>query len=138
MPKKTFISYNYSDAELAHTVRSHFNNGGGPIQGKPVSVKENVSDDGPKAIDRTIKQAMSGCDEALFIVGDNAHNSRWISREAELAVSQGIPVTVAQLPGSNGGVPEALNKVPHEKVAFSGTQIANTINHRGVNTKAKN
>lgn len=130
MPKKTFTSYNYSDAEIARTTRSNFNNNGGPIQGKSVSLEENMTDGGHRAIDNAIKEKMSQCDSALFVVGDNSHNSPWIEREAELAVSKGIPITVTQLPGTTGGIPNALKNIPHERANFSSTDLAKKINHR--------
>lgn len=130
MAKKTFVSYNYADAEVARTVRSQFNNAGGPVQGKPVSLEENMTSGGDKAIDAAIKQKMSECDSALFVVGDNSHNSRWIEREAQLAVSKGIPVTVAQLPGTTGGIPDGLKNVPHQKVELKSGQVAKAINHK--------
>jgi len=51
---------------------------------------------------------MSGCDAALFVVGDNSHNSPWINREVELAVSKGLALVATQLPHTSGGIPNKL------------------------------
>ena len=109
MGKKTFISYNYSDSEIARTVRSQFNDAGGPVQGKAVSLEQDVTSGGDKAVDSAIKEKISGCDSVLLVVGNDAHNSKWIAREAQVAVSKGIPITVAQLQGTTGGIPNELN-----------------------------
>jgi hypothetical protein len=128
MGKKTFISYNYSDAKIARTVRSFFSDVGGPVQGKPVSLEQDVTSGGDEAVDQAIKNKMAECDTALFLVGDDAHNSNWITREVQLAVSNQIPIVVAQLPRTTGGIPNALKAVPHQAVAFKSRWVAQAVN----------
>ena len=125
MATKTFISYNFNDREIAHSVRSMFQNNGGPINGHCVFVSGSSTPS--YEIDNNINATMSGCDAALFIVGDNNHNSPWINREAELAISKNLPIVITQLPGTYGGTPHALagNGV---YANFSGSAIAQELN----------
>ena len=59
MARKVFISYNFNDKQLVHSIKSFFQPYGGTVQGKPVFVTDNVSKDGDKAIDNEIKQGES-------------------------------------------------------------------------------
>lgn len=80
----------------------------GQCQGKAVFVENDVSAQGEKAIDTEIRRVMSGCECALFVVGDESHNSPWINREAELAISLGLGRVAVQVKGTSGGLPNAL------------------------------
>lgn len=115
MSRKIFISYRFSDREIAHTVTNFFQPQGGNCDGKPAFVTNDVSSDGEKAIDEEIKRVMTGCIAVLFVVGDNNHNSTWIDREVELAVSYGLSPAAVQLPGTTGGPPNRLKEAFKEK-----------------------
>lgn len=112
MSRKIFISYNYKDRQLAHQVIDFFQPQGGQCQGSAAFVKENVAEQGDAAIDAAIKDVMTPCVGVLFVVGDNNHNSPWIDREAELAVSRNLGMVLVQLPDTTGGVPNRLKDLP--------------------------
>ena len=57
-----------------------------------------VSNDGDAVIDWEIEQTMSGCDAALFVLGDNPRNSRWLSQEAAQCGARTLPTIASQLP----------------------------------------
>jgi len=87
MAHKTFVSYRYSDQATVGTIKSFFQTHKGPVQGDVVFCRNDVSHLGPYAIDRWILNTVQGCDAALFVIGNNNHNSPWIQREIELADS---------------------------------------------------
>lgn len=128
MASKIFVSYNFNDRAVVHTVKSMTQDVGGKIDGKFVFVTNDVSDYGDNAIDREIRSVMSGCDVALFVVGDNSHNSPWINREVELAVSQGLTRVVTRPKGYTGGIPNALYSTNYTEVGWSMNNLAYYLN----------
>ncbi|HEX6745666.1 MAG TPA: toll/interleukin-1 receptor domain-containing protein [Longimicrobium sp.] len=122
MSTPVFISYNFvSDREYAHNIGVFFQPRG-PCQGTPRFVKD-VSAGGDRAIDDEIRRAMDGCVAAVFVCGQNSHNSPWINREAQLAISLGLGIVALRAPGALGGIPaelEAVNPplVPWDSDAF--------------------
>ncbi len=108
MAKRIFVSYNFKDAEVVRSVKGMLQSNGGRIDGQFVFVTNNVSAEGSSAIDKEINRVLSGCDAALFVVGNNSHNSPWINREAQLAKSKNLCIVLTQFPGATGGVPHEL------------------------------
>ena len=129
MAKRIFVSYNFNDREVTKTVKSMTQNVGGCVQGQFVFVENNVSRDGRSAIDAEIKKIMNDCDAALFVIGNNSHNSPWINREVELAISYGIKIVKTQLPSTNGGQPEKLNWLNCREAQWSARSIADCLNN---------
>ncbi len=128
MASKIFVSYNFNDRAVVNTVKSMTQNAGGKIDGKFVFVTNDVSDQGGKAIDQEIRSVMSGCDAALFVVGDNSHNSPWINREVELAVSKGLSLVATQLPNTFGGIPNKLKNNNPQIAIWSMSDLAYYLN----------
>lgn len=124
MTKKTFISYAFDDKEIVHSGGSFTEAQGGKVQGQFVRVQKFVGDKGDKAIDAEIKRVIDQCDAALFVVGNNNHNSPWIKREVELATSKGLKIVVARVPGTTGAVPEALVRQGKAEVSFTPEAIS--------------
>lgn len=60
---------------------------GGPIVGKPIWVTTDLSDEGDEAIKSEIRSVMDGCKIALFVIGQNVHNSPWVNYELAYAMS---------------------------------------------------
>ena len=112
MSAPVFISYNFKDdKEFAHNIGVFFQPAGGPCHGTPKFVENDVSAEGGDAIDAEIRRAMNGCVAAVFVCGANVHNSPWINREAELAISKGLGIVALRAPGTTGGIPNQLRAV---------------------------
>jgi len=135
MAKKIFVSYNFNDKEVVHTVQSMMQSNQGKIQGKLVFVENDVSHEGTNAIDREIRRVIYGCDVALFVVGNNNHNSPWINREAELAISNGACIVVSKLPKTNGGIPNALIHHHYYEANWSSNDLSYHLNRCKKNKK---
>jgi|OM-RGC.v1.025685761 hypothetical protein len=125
---RIFVSYNFNDREMSRSIKSFTQSYGGPVRGNFIFVENDVSAYGDAAIDNEIKNVMSGCDSAFFVVGNNNHNSPWINREVVLAMSKGLKIVVSSFPNSNGGVPNQLRKIPHTEVKWKPSDIANELN----------
>jgi len=108
MANKIFVSYNFTDREVAFTVKSFSQSCSQNVQGSFVFVEKNVSAEGKEAIDREILYTMKECNAALFIIGNDNHNSPWINRESEIAISKRLKIVITQLPETNGGLPPML------------------------------
>jgi MTH538 TIR-like domain (DUF1863) len=107
MSKRIFVSYAFKEKEVAHTLDSWFNRGGGPCQGEPVFVLD-ASARTWEAIDAAILSKMQTCHVALFLTSETVHNNTWIDREAQLAESLGLPIVAIPLKGSPAGLPNRL------------------------------
>lgn len=114
MSHDIFVSYSFArDLEFANNLKTFFPSGGGRCDGTLRFVEEDVSAAGDQAIDREINRVMNGCSAALFLAGDEVHNSPWIEREAELAISKALPVIAVRRPDSTGALPLPLRgRVP--------------------------
>lgn len=128
MASKIFVSYNFDDREITHTVKSMMQVNSGKIHGKVVFVENDVSSQGREAIDREIRGIMSSCDVALFVIGNNNHNSPWIDREAELAISKGINIVVTNLPNSTSAIPRPLRNQGFYQADWSSTDLSYRLN----------
>lgn len=111
MARRIFVSYNFNDRELAHSIHGMSQENGGPVQGKFEFVTNDVARHGDAAIASEIKRIMQRCDAALFIVGDNSHNSPWINYEAQLVDTFRLRTAVTRHPKATGGVPHQLRRI---------------------------
>lgn len=108
MSRRVFVSFNFKDVAVARNVTTFFQSQEGRCQGKTVFVEKDVSAEGDAAIDAEIRRVMSGCDCALFVVGDDCHNSPWINREAQIAIGSGLGRVAVRAPNTTGGLPHTL------------------------------
>ncbi len=128
MANQIFVSYNFNDREISRSIQSFTRLHGGPVRGNFLFVENDVSTYGEAAIDKEIKEVMSGCDAAFFVIGNNNHNSPWINREAVLAMSKGLKIVISRLPNTNGGVPSQLRNIPYTEVQWTASNIAKELN----------
>lgn len=128
MANRIFVSYNFNDREISRSIKSFTQSRGGPVRGDFFFVENDVSIYGDMAIDKEIKEVMSGCDSAFFVIGNNNHNSPWINREAVIAMSKGLKIVISRLPNTNGGVPNQLRNIPYTEVQWIPSDIANELN----------
>ena len=127
MSAPVFISYNFTDdRELAHNIGVFFQPRG-LCHGEPRFVG-NVSAGGDDAIDREILRTLRDCAAAIFVYGDNAHNSPWINREAELAISLGIGIVALRAPGTSGNLPNALRAINPPRADWSAESLCGELN----------
>jgi hypothetical protein len=108
MTRRVFISYKYTDREVAHNVHVFFQAQGGVCQGQPAFVEEDVAPEGDPAIKEIIQSVMKGCAAVLFVVGDDSHNSPWIEYEAKLARNWGLRMVAVRAPNTTGAVPNEI------------------------------
>lgn len=111
MSRWVFISYNFNNRELVRTLKNYFQDRGGPCAGKPLYVTNDVSKDGDSAIDREIRSVMDQCAAAIFVIGDDNHNSPWIEREAKIASSRDLAIVAVRLPDTTGALPPKLREM---------------------------
>ena len=128
MAKNIFVSYKFTDQEVVKTVSSMLQNNGGSIDGKFVYVTNDVSSQGEKAIDREINSVMERCDKALFIIGQNSHNSPWIKREVQLAISKGLKVVVTHINDTNYGIPNDLSDTHYSLAQWNMKNLSYNLN----------
>ncbi len=129
MSRRIFISYRFSDRRLAHSVPDFFQANGGKCQGTAVYVDGKI-EGGDDVIDAEIRRVMDTCMAVLFVVGDNNHNSPWINREVQLAISKDLPIAAVQLKGTTGGLPEELTKLrkPIEPLKWNSEILCQALN----------
>lgn len=125
--KKIFVSYNFKDRNTSFSISGMSKENSGPVNGTFVFVENDVSRDGDFAIDREIKDTMLNCDVALFLVGDISHNSPWIEREVELAISKSLQIIVMQQPNTSGGVPNLLKNHNYQKCPWGAKALSELV-----------
>lgn len=134
MSRNVFISYNFRDRELAGTLKNSFQNLGGPCEGKPVYVTKDVSDEGDAAIDNEIRSVMEPCSAAIFVIGDDCHNSPWIEREAKIASSRDLAIVAVRLKETTGGLPPKLREMGIETEDWSPDALCKALNRAASTT----
>lgn len=103
-----FVSFNYSDKEMVGNLKGL---GISELSIKWHYIETDLSNSGENAIDNEIRSQIRQCSVALFLVGDNAHNSPWIKREAKLAESLAVKRIVVRHPGTTGAPPPELSSI---------------------------
>ena len=102
--RKAFVSYNYENRELAHNVNTLL----------PLNIIEaliiHVNSNTKSLIDKEIRISIKESNIVVFIIGNNSHNSPWINREAELAISMNKPILCIRYPETTGSTPQKLVK----------------------------
>ncbi len=126
--KKIFVSYNFKDRSISHSIKGMSKGNSGPVNGRFIFVENDVSGDGDYAIDREIKNTMDSCDVALFLVGNEIHNSPWINREVEIATSKNIPIIVMRQPRASGGVPNSLKNRNYKECSWGAHSLSKLVN----------
>jgi hypothetical protein len=134
MSRNVFISYNFRDRELAHTLKNYFQKLGGPCQGNPVYVTRDVAAEGEAAVDKEIRSVMESCSAAIFVIGDDCHNSPWIEREAQIACSRDLAIVAVRLENTTGGLPPKLREMGIEIEDWAPDQLCAALN-RAASTK---
>jgi hypothetical protein len=129
MSRQVFVSYGFKNAQIARSVKSFFQDQGGPCEGKPVYVTRDVSVDGPDAIDNEILSVMGPCEAALFVIGNDDHNSPWIEREAKIAVGKGFGIVAVRIKNTTGGLPPQLKEAGVPFVAWDPDPVCEALNH---------
>ncbi len=127
MTKYIFISFNYNDLQMEGNLETMFNPSGGPIQGTPIWVKQNVLQEGENAIKREIRSILDQCVIALFLIGQNIHNSPWIEYEYQYAHSTlQIPCIGVNHPHDTYGVPNIAPRM--KRLSWDLQEIAAELN----------
>lgn len=133
MAQKIFVSYNFNDRAVTQTVKQMIDSWQDSIDGLLVFVENDVSYNGPSAINWEINHVMAGCDAALFILGHRAQNSPWVEQEAAYAIANNISILMTKLPGESLGIPAILNRDHYSKLSWDANELTTCINAVGVN-----
>ena len=73
-------------------------------------IRFNSEETDQKKLYKDIKNTITQCNAAVFVVGNNNHNSPWIKKEADIVTSKRKPYFLLQLPNTNGAPPEKAKK----------------------------
>jgi hypothetical protein len=129
MSRKVFVSHEYTEREFVGSLKSWFQADGGTCQGELVVFFDpNARTD--VEIDNAIVNKMRECQIVLFLNSENAHNKRWIDREAEVATSLNMPMVVMPIKDGSYGRPGRLkgrNNV-HEVEVWGSTELCRVLN----------
>ena len=112
MAKKIFLSFRYTDSDLRNDLEGLFQARQGPIEATPVYCKRSADATTEAAIRKDIQASLEGCRGVLVVPGDDAHSSKWIKYEVNVARSAQLPCAVVRHPQSKGGVPPDLRSLP--------------------------
>lgn len=107
MAKRVFLSFSFAEIGLLKDLLQFFQTHGGPVQATPAFMTEDLSSFGEERIKTGIREQMEGCVGLVILVGDQAHNSRWIQYEAGVANELRIPKFGIRHPSRRGGFPNA-------------------------------
>jgi len=76
-----------------------------PLNGTPISSREDVRNLGEKKVKDYIKEMLDQCAIMICLIGNVSHNSVWIDYEMAVATSKRIPIIGVQIPATTGGAP---------------------------------
>jgi hypothetical protein len=108
MAKRVFLSFSFSaERGLLNDLLQFFHSNGGPVEATPTFMKQDLSAFGEERIKAAVREQMTGCAALLILIGDEAHNSRWIQYEAGVANELRIPKFGIRHPSHHGGFPNA-------------------------------
>ena len=125
--KKIFVSYNFNDKSVSHSIKAMSIENNGPINALFVFVEGDSTCNESNAIDLKIRSTIQNCNMALFLIGNNNHNSPWIEREVQLAISKSLPILVMKLPDTTGGIPNSLKNKNYKECQCGGHNLAQLI-----------
>ena len=110
MMKKIFISFKSGDIDYAEGFVGTVENPNNPLQSKfvPVKEKEDRRDDGESAIKSYLKGLIKQCDLVVCLIGNDSHNSKWISYEIDVAEGLKKEIYCVRISGTTGGPPKKL------------------------------
>lgn len=126
MAKRIFLSFSFVDRGLLNDLLRFFQPHGGPVMATPTYMVSDISEGGPERISQAIREQMQGCVGVLLLVGDEAHNSRWIQYEMGVANELRIRKFRVQHPTRTGGAPVAHAGM-HE-IPWSPQEVAAVLN----------
>jgi hypothetical protein len=128
MAKSIFVSYNFNDRTVSKAVQGMIQEHKEDIQGRVVFVENDVSYNGSTAIDWEIEHTMEDCDAALFVLGDQHHNSPWLNQEVNHALAKHIPIMVTSLPGESRDKPVSLTEDNCTTVTWDSGELYSGLN----------
>jgi hypothetical protein len=126
MAKRIFLSFSFVDKGLLNDLLQFFQTKGGPVEATPAYMKNDLGDAGAERIKQAIREQMHGCVGVLLLVGDEAHNSRWIQYELGVANELQIPKFRLQHPTRGGGPPNAHSGM--REISWSAKEVAAVVN----------
>ena len=128
MAKSIFVSYNFNDREVVKKVKDMMSAHRNEIDGNVVFVENDVSYNGETAINWEIEHTMEKCDAALFVTGENHHNSPWLDKEVQFAVNKEMPILVTHLPGEQAEKAQQVLPADGVQLAWDSPELCNHMN----------
>lgn len=120
MSTRIFLSYVYEDHAYRDQVIDWYRRG---LLGafEPVFETQDVRQGGEDAVRRHLRPIMRNADAILVLVGQDAHDRRWIDEEVHYCASAGKAIFVMQLPNATGAAPREVRGYP--TIPFSAADL---------------
>jgi hypothetical protein len=126
MAKRIFLSFSFVDKGLLNDLLLFFQPQGGPVMATPTYMRTDFGNAGAERIKQVIREQMQGCAGVLLLVGDEAHNSRWIQYEMGVANELEIPKFGLRHPTRSGGAPNAHSGM--REISWKPGEVAAVLN----------
>ncbi len=96
---KVFISFQHDDEQHRRDLESRIKNPNWGVEITPVSALEDKRNEGEDAVRHYLRGLMSDVDTVIFLLGRNAHQSKWVDYEISVANSLQKNRMVIRVPG---------------------------------------
>jgi hypothetical protein len=125
MAKRVFISSSFAERDLLNNLLGFFQENDGPVQATPAYMTQDRRAEGDARIKEGIREIMKGCSGLIVLVGEQAHNSKWIEYEVGVAASMQIPHVGVRHSARHGGFPNTY--VGMQEVPWHGPELARVV-----------
>ena len=110
MSKQVFISFAGNDRHWVEKLQKWNDEGKLGTDIKVTSERNDYRQEGKGAIKKELNNLIQGASKAVFLVGKDTHDRKWVDHEIQQAQQRGKEILVARIPGTKGGKPSALSK----------------------------
>jgi hypothetical protein len=124
---KIFISFRETERDYREAFEGILQNPNNPLQGIPISSREDVRTHGQNFVKNHIKQLIDNCDVLICLIGNDSHNSPWVDYEIAVATSKQIPIIGVRIPETSGSGPNLFVKREISICEWNTDQIAEEI-----------
>lgn len=124
MAVRVFLSYVFEDRGYRDQIIDWARRGLlGDVE--PVFETDDVRQGGEAAIKAHLRPVMRSASAILVLVGQDAHNRRWVDEEVHYCASAGHRIVGVRLPNTTGAAPVELRG--HTLVAFTHSAIRDAL-----------
>ena len=123
---KLFLSYKWEDKVQVDSLKGTLLNPNNKYRHTPKTERINLKGQGEKVIKNHLKEILGECEALICLIGNNTHESNWVSYELEVANSQEKKIVPVRIKGTNGKTPSLLKKW-NIKIVKSDTKSINDV-----------